>query len=66
MKIIEMNNEIVEVAFQGKINLESYPRFIQQTKRFKCSIPSCTYTGIDEDALKTHVTTLHPDSQSYM
>jgi len=66
MKINEMNNEIVEVAFQGKINMEAYPLFIQKTKRFKCSIPSCTYTGIDKDVLKMHITTLHPDCRSYM
>lgn len=66
MKIIELNKKIVEVDFQGNLNLELYPPFVPKNRRYKCSIPSCTYTGMTEDMLKKHISILHPDCQCYM
>lgn len=66
MKIDEINKKIVEVAAQDQFIVKSYPQFIPKNKRFKCSMANCSYTGITEDLLKTHISILHPTHECYM
>ncbi|CAI6364719.1 unnamed protein product [Macrosiphum euphorbiae] len=62
----ELDKKIVEVAPDDNLNTEIFPQFIPKNMRFKCSVTSCTYTGVTEDMLKKHISILHPTHECYI
>jgi len=66
MKIDELNKKVIEVTPQDNLNMSLYPKYIPKNKLYKCSVVSCTYTGVSEDMLKEHISILHPSCQYYL
>ncbi|XP_050525201.1 uncharacterized protein LOC126896453 isoform X2 [Daktulosphaira vitifoliae] len=62
----ELNKRIIEKLIPSDQDLSMIPDFVPKNKRYKCSIPSCSYLGINEDMLKKHISILHPEYQCYI